>query len=57
MVKNPPAMQKTWVGSPDQEDPLEKQIATYFSILDWRISWTEERGRLQSVGLQESDTT
>ena len=41
-VKNPPAMQETRVQSPGQEDPLEKGIATYFSILAWRISWTEE---------------
>ena len=37
MVKNPPAVQKIWVGSPDQEDPLEKQIATYFSTLGGEV--------------------
>ena len=56
-VKNPPAMQETWVRFLGQEDPLEKEMATYFSILAWRIPWTEDPGRLQSMGLQESDTT
>ena len=41
-VKNPPAMQETWVLSLGQEDPLEKGMATHFSILAWRIPWTEE---------------
>ena len=36
----------------DQEDPLEKDMATYSSILAWRIPWTEEPGGLQSTGLQ-----
>ena len=52
MVKNPPAMQETWVQSPGWEDPLEKGMAAHFSILAWRIPWTEEPGRLQSVGSQ-----
>ena len=39
------------------EDPLEKEMATHSSILAWRIPWTEEPGRLPSMGLQESDTT
>ena len=39
------------------EDPQEKEMATRSSILTWRIPWTEEPGRLQSMGLQESDTT
>ena len=47
LVKNPPAMQETWVKSLGQEDPLEKEMATYFSILAWEISWTEEPGRQQ----------
>ena len=51
-VKNLPAMQETWVQSLGQEDPLEKGMATHSSILAWRIPWTEEPGRLQSVGLQ-----
>ena len=57
MVKNPPTMQKTQVQSLGQEDPLEKELATRFSILAWRIPWTEEPGQLQSMGSQESDTT
>ena len=53
-VKNPPAKQETrvQVPSPGQEDPLEKGMPTYSSILAWRIPWTEEPGRLQSRGLQ-----
>ena len=52
VVKNPPAMQETWVPSLDQEDPLEKGMATHSSILAWGIPWTEEPGRLQSRGSQ-----
>ena len=52
MVKNLPAMQETHVRSLGQEDPLEKGLATYSSSLSWRIPWTEEPGRLQSMGLQ-----
>ena len=52
MVKNLPAMQKTWVQSLSWEDPLEKGIATHSSILAWRIPWTEEPGRLQFLGSQ-----
>ena len=52
MVKNPPAVLETWVQSLDQEDPLEKGMATHSSILAWRISWTKESSRLQSMGLQ-----
>ena len=51
-VKNPPAMQKTWVRPLSWEDPLEKGTATHSSILAWRIPWTEEPGRLQSMGSQ-----
>ena len=47
MIKNPPAMQKTWVRSLGQEDPLEKGLATHSSILVWEIPWTEEPGGLQ----------
>ena len=53
-VKNPPAMQKMQerqVRSLGQEDPLEECMATHSSILAWRIPWTEEPSRLQSVGL------
>ena len=55
-VRNLPAMQETWVRSLSWEEPLEKEVATHSSILAWRISWTEETGRLQSMGSQESDT-
>ena len=51
-VKNLPAIQKTWVRSLGGEDPLEKGMATHSSILGWRIPWTEEPGRLQSMGSQ-----
>ena len=51
-VTNLPAMQETQVQSLGQEDSLEKGMATHSSILDWRIPWTEEPGRLQSMGLQ-----
>ena len=51
-IKSLPAMQETWVLSLGQEEPLEKGMATYFSILVWRIPWTEETGGLQSMGSQ-----
>ena len=49
-VKYLPTMQETQVPSLDQEDPLEKEMATHSSILAWKIPWTEEPGRLQSMG-------
>ena len=52
MVVNLPAMQKMWVQSLGQEDPLEKRVATHSNILAWRIPWTEEPGGLQSMGSQ-----
>ena len=52
MVKNLPAMQETQVPSLGPEKPLEKVMATYSSILAWRILWTEELGGLQSMGSQ-----
>ena len=52
MVKNLPAMQEAQVQSLGQEDPLEKEMATQSSILAWIIPWTEEPGRLQSMGSQ-----
>ena len=52
MVKNPPAKQEKKVLSLGQEDPLEKEIAIHFSILDREIPLTEEPGGLQSMGLQ-----
>ena len=51
-VKNLPAMQEIWVWSLNQEDPLEEEMSTHSSILAWRILWTEESGRLQSMGSQ-----
>ena len=56
MAKNLPAGWETWVQSLSQEDPLEKGMATHSSILAWRIPWTEEPGRLQSMEVtKESD--
>ena len=55
VAKNPPAMQeqqKTWVRSLGQEDPLEEGMATHSSILPWRVPWTEEPGRLESIAFQ-----
>ena len=46
------AIWETWVQSLGREDPLEKEMATHFSILAWRIPWIEEAGRLQSTGSQ-----
>ena len=57
MVENLPVLQETQVQSLNQEDPLEKEMATHFSILAWRIPWTEEPIRLLSMRLKESDTT
>ena len=51
-VKNPPAMQETQVLPLGWEDPLEKVTATHSSILVWRTPWTEELGRLESMGSQ-----
>ena len=60
MVKNLPANAGSPAGDagliPGQEDPLGKEMATHFSILAWRIPWTEEPGGLQSMGLQKSWT-
>ena len=52
MVKNLPIMQETQVRSLGWEDPLEKGMAIYSNILAWRILWTEEPGRPQSMGSQ-----
>ena len=52
MVKNPPSMQETQVQSLSHEDPLEKRMATHYSILARRIPRTEKPGGLQSMGLQ-----
>ena len=56
MVENPPTLQETWVQSLGQEEPLEKEMATHPSTLDWEIPRTEEPGGLQSTGLQKSRT-
>ena len=52
MVKRLPAMRETRVRSLGQEDPLEEEMATRSSTLAWKIPWTEEPGRLQSMGSQ-----
>ena len=52
MVKNPPAIQETWVQSLGQEDSMEKEMATHSSMLALEIPWTEEPGGVQSLGLQ-----
>ena len=51
-VKRLPTMQETWVRFLDWEDALEKEMATHSSTLAWKIPWTEEPGRLQSMGSQ-----
>ena len=56
MVKNPPALQETWVQSLGWEDPLEKEMATHSSILAWKILWMEEPGRLLFMVLQKNLT-
>ena len=56
-VKSLLARQETQVRLLGWEDPLEKEMATHSSILAWRIPWTEEPGRVQSMGSQESDST
>ena len=55
MVKNLPAVQKTWVRSLGWEDALEKGTATHSSILTWRIPWTEEPGGLQTMDQKDKD--
>ena len=57
LVKNLPAMQETWVRFLGWEDPLEKEMTTHSNILAWKIPSTEKPAGLQSMGLQESDTT
>ena len=50
------SMQETQVQSLGQEDPLEKEMSTHSSVLAWEIPWTEEPGRVQSMGLQKNRT-
>ena len=52
LVKNLPIVLETWVRSLGWEDPLEKEMTTHFSIIAWKIPWTEEPSALQSMGLQ-----
>ena len=58
VAKNPPAnncrTQETQVQYLGQEDPLEKEVVTHFSILAWEITWTEESGKLQFTGLKRA---
>ena len=49
-VKRLSTMQETWIQSLGQEDPLEKEMAIHSSTIAWKIPWTEETGRLQSMG-------
>ena len=55
MVKNSPAMQETQFRSLDQEDPLEKDMATHSNIIAWQIPWTEEPGGYSPEGHKESE--
>ena len=57
IVKNLLAIHETGVRSLGREDPLEKDMMSHSCTLAWRIPWTEELGRLQSMGSQESDRT
>ena len=52
VVKNLLAIQKMWVQSLNKEDTLEEEMAAHSSVLAWKIPWTEEPGRLQSMGSQ-----
>ena len=57
MVKHPPAMRETWVLSLEQEDPLEKEMATHSSTLAWKIPWTEEPVGYSPWSRKELDMT
>ena len=57
MVENLPAQQETWIQYLGQEDALEEEMVTHFTILAWEIPQTEEHGGLQSMGSKETDTT
>ena len=56
MVKNLPTLQETRVRSLNQEESLEKRLATHSSVLAWKIAWTEEPGGLQHMGSQKLKT-
>ena len=56
VLKNLPGKQEMWIWPLSQEDLLEKEMATHFSILAWEIPWTEETGGLQSMGSQKTQT-
>ena len=56
-AKNLPAVHETWVQSLGQEDPLEKEMVNHFSILAWKVPWTQEPGGLQPMGCKELRTT
>ena len=56
MVKSPPAKQEIWVQSLGWEDSMGMELATHSSILAWENPWTEETGRLQSMGSQKSQS-
>ena len=51
LIKNPPAMRETWIRFLGCKDPLQEDVSTHSSILAWRIPWTEESSRLQSMQL------
>ena len=53
MLKHLPTMWETWILALGQEDPLEKEMTTHSSTLAWKIPWTKEPSRLQSLGLQK----
>ena len=57
MVKHLPANEGGVSLIPGQEDPLQKEVATHSSVLAWKISWTEEPGRLQSMGVTKESNT
>ena len=56
VVKNPPAVEETWIQSLGQEDPLEKEMAIHSSVLSWKIPWREEPDGLHTTGLQKYKT-
>ena len=57
MGKNLPVKQEMWVQSLGKEDPLEKEMATHWSILAWKIPWTEKPGGVESMGSKDWDMT